>query len=101
MSNSTHDGSDGVILYRILTNGNTASEAFYESIRKQIEARIPVLSKDDEPYTARDLCGEKFWIALGDPILAGSCVADMADNKVLPLVRVPGKHEYPFLYRIL
>jgi hypothetical protein len=100
MSNSNSGGPDGV-LSRILTNGNTASEAFYQSIRQQIEARIPVLSKDDEPYTARDLCGEKFWIELGDPILAGSCVGDMADNKVLPLVRVPGKHEYPFLYRIL
>ncbi len=52
-------------------------------------------------YTAEELAGKEFWDLLSNAErqLAGKCIKRMVDNGLLPLVRVQGAHEYPYLYQ--
>lgn len=87
--------------YEILNDGYPVLKVFHERIKQQVEKRICELGHKGN-YTARMLCGEEFWSALsrGESILAGHCIASMADTKVLPLELVKRRHEYPKHYKI-
>jgi hypothetical protein len=48
------------------------------------------------------LTGRDFWDSMssGEQRLAGRCIAHLVFHGKLPLVFVPGKHEYPKRYRL-
>lgn len=86
---------------RVLKDGYTVPEPFYNSIKTTIEEIVPALISGIE-YTAEMLCGPDFWQSLnrGEPSLAGRCVMDMVDNSTLPLRPVVCQHEYPKRYSL-
>jgi hypothetical protein len=87
--------------YVILNDGYPVLKILHERVKQQVVRRILELSRKGY-YTSRMLCGEEFWNTLnrGETLLAGHCIASMADTEVLPLKLVKRKHEYPKHYKI-
>jgi len=75
---------------------------FYEAVRRQVEAMIPML-EPGRAYTTRELCGEAFWHLLIGPLerrQAGMCLRDLVDRGLDALVPVTPKGKYPRKYRL-
>lgn len=71
----------------ILLNGYTAPQAFYDSVRHQVEKTLPALERD-KSYTLEMLCGKAFWdqLGTGEPLMAGRCMKFMVEKHLLPLI---------------
>ena len=83
-----------------LSDGYSASSEFFNEIRLHILGRLPGLQRD-RIYEAKQLAGKEFWELLyGEQSLAGRCIPYMVSHRMLPLMFVEGKHEYPKLYRL-
>jgi len=78
------------------------SDAFCVQIHAQVTARIPVLYKGID-YRSEQLCSEEYWLMLtsGQQKQAGKCIRKLAEMKLLPLVIVEKRHEYPLYFRIV
>jgi hypothetical protein len=110
MTSPTHltPSADNIVRYTVLESGIPVPERLYESVRRQVEERCRELDKNGI-YTSEQLCGSDFWNHWstgeektdGVKRTAGQCISSMAETKVLPLMGVPGKHEYPKLYKII
>lgn len=72
-----------------LLGGFSAPTALYVRIHHQIVSRMHVVVPD-HPYTARELCGEKFWGEelkyKSDRWLAGRCFAHMVSTGIFEFV---------------
>ena len=66
----------------VLSDGYSISGDFLSAVQAQVCEALPYL-EPGSTYTADELCGA-YLVAQG----------------ALPLVRVPGKHEYPLCYRL-
>lgn len=84
-----------------LQDGYTASRAFHESIRLQVEEVLPALQRDAR-YTLKTLCGNEFWNRLspGERRMAGRCMAHIVVTGLLPLNFADSRHEYPKWYEL-
>ena len=85
----------------LLQDGYTVSQAFYESVRRQVEDVIPGLLPNAH-YTLKVLCTKEFWDALSDweRRTAGRCMADIVATGVLSLIPAYSRHEYPKQYEL-
>lgn len=84
----------------LLHDGYPVAGDFLAAIRAQVEDVPPELGPYGA-YTAEQLCGSTFWHSLsrGERRIAGRCLASLVSQGTIPLVHVPGKHEYPRRYR--
>lgn len=78
------------------------SDEFCAQIHAQVTALIPVLYKGIE-YRSEQLCGAVYWAMLtsGQQKQAGKCIRKLAELRLLPLVIVEKRHEYPLHFRIV
>ena len=87
----------------VLLSGAKVDKEFYDSIIVEIRGRL-VRFTPGRPYTytAKELCGPRFWIRLsdGECRMAGMCVVNMVERGELPLIPVKMKHEYPKYYQL-
>ena len=85
----------------VLSDGYSISGDFLSAVQAQVCEALPYL-EPGSTYTADELCGAEFWTDLspGEQRNAGRCLAYLVAQGALPLVRVPGKHEYPLCYRL-
>ena len=85
----------------VLSDGYSISGDFLSAVQAQVCEALPYL-EPGYTYTADELCGAEFWNDLtpGEQRNAGRCLAYLVAQGTLPLVRVPGKHEYPLCYRL-
>lgn len=85
----------------ILLGGYTAPQAFYNSVRQQVEEALPAL-ECDKSYTLEMLCGKAFWDQLdtGEPLMAGRCMTYMVKNNLLPLIFVDKTSANAKLYQL-
>lgn len=84
----------------LLDDGYPVAAEFLAAVRAQVEFVLPGLIPRIA-YTTEQLCGSAFWELLSrrEKPIAGRCLAYLVAHGVLPLVHVPGKHEYPRRYR--
>lgn len=102
MSDAIDRATDPLTTVRVvLPDGYSVSGAFLSAVQAQVEDVLPQL-KPGHAYTADELCGPEFWNDLGpgEQRNAGRCLAYLVAQGALPLVHVPGKHEYPRRYRL-
>lgn len=89
---------DKIEIYLILHDGTSVKESFYNMILEQIYEVIPGM-EPGVSYTAEDLCGEEFWMLLGNGcFLAGKCVSHMVKAGKLPLDLHGCEHKLPRKY---
>ena len=84
-------------------DGYTVACEFYDSVKHQVEEVLEAIQRD-VLYTAEALCGAEFWSLLskGERRLAGRCLAHMIIvRRLFPLVHCPGRHEYPYRYKLI
>lgn len=72
--------------YVFLHDGYAVPLAFLDSVQQQVEEILPTL-KPKARYTAKMLCGTKFWDQLGsgNKKIAGRCLASMVTRNLVPL----------------
>jgi hypothetical protein len=95
-------GSERLIIFVLLHGKYAVHNQLLVAVREQLGTELPVHLDEDRVYTARQLCGLPFWnlLTLQEKKLAGSCIAHLVSQGVLPLVRVNEFKKYPNRYRL-
>jgi hypothetical protein len=77
-----------------LLNGHKATESFYGAVLAEVQFVIDGMEHSIY-YTARDLCGEDFWLSLRpwNRKVAGMCVADAVKRGRLPFIFRPQSYK--------
>ena len=85
----------------LLSDGYPVTKTFYDNVRHQVEASLPALERDAR-YTLEMLCRATYWdqLSLGERRIAGRCMSDMVERKLLPLRVAKTRHEYPKYYQL-
>lgn len=84
---TTERGKSGVQI--MVSERRSLPASLIDRVRAQGDARLPELSAG-RCYTARQLCGEEFWIALESwaPTRLGAALSYLACSPTFPLVYV-------------
>lgn len=84
-----------------LSDGFSVSKDIYECFRQMVVESLAQISPGNA-YTLRKILGRDIWNELdnGERRLIGRCVAHMTTRKILPLIIVESKHEYPKRYQL-
>lgn len=84
-----------------LSEGFSVSKNIYECFRQMVVASLPEISPGNA-YTLKNILGRDIWSELdnGERRLIGRCVAHMTTRKILPLIIIESKHEYPIRYQL-
>lgn len=87
--------------YMLLDTNRSALVSVYKSVRSQVEDVIEAMVPG-QPYTLREICGEKYWAGLNKKSIqrmAGACMADMVRKGMLRL-KFAGKKGSTWQYEI-
>ena len=96
-NNANNSTVDSVVI--VYGSGLSIHQDLADSIQRQVKEVVPYLPFG-EVLTLEEICGKEFWnnYSKGEKIKVGQYVSYLVACDLLPLVSVPGKHEYPKLY---
>jgi hypothetical protein len=84
-----------------LTNGRNVPMSLLSSVHKQVNKRIPNLSKDGV-FTADMICGADYWNGLPNSKKreAGMILFFLSEHDLVPLDMVTPRDKKPYWYRL-
>lgn len=85
----------------IVTKGHPVNKNTADLVVAQLSERAKVLDSD-RVYKLSKFCGDEFWknkVPARDRTFVGVYIFEQVELGNLPLINVPGKHEYPKYYQ--
>lgn len=86
----------------IVAKGHPVNKNTADSVVAQIFSRAKLLDRN-RIYKLSKFCGDEFWknkVPASDRTFVGIYIFEQVEMGNLPLVNVPGRHEYPKYYRL-